>query len=399
MTRDNEPLCVAGRPVAPFLRARVPALSRRVVARLRKELPAYAMLPREEIAGDIADIVQHTMRLFADAIECRAPAGDEAYDRQRESAAQRAEEGVPLDAILTAYHMGTAMCWELIADGGGPEDLPHLQEMFALTLALQRQLTSAVAGAYLAAKRIMDSEEHSGRHALMAALLAGEPPQGARTAPLYAVVALVLGEHPDEAGPASRAAVAARRKIRRVRAVLDAFAGEPVLAALDTGGGTVLLPVTQPPAWPDLRDLVDRAAKEAGVPLTAAASCVEPAGVPAAVARGAEIVVLARRTGRPPGLYRLADVLLDYQLTRPSPALPELAALLAPLDGRPELLHTLRTYLAHDLDRRATAAALHVHPNTVDYRVRRITALTGLAPARPADLQLINAALVARCAD
>lgn len=103
-----------------------------------------------------------------------------------------------------------------------------------------------------------------------------------------------------------------------------------------------------------------------------------------------------RRAGRPAGLYRLADVLLDYQLSRPSQALSGLAALLAPLDRKPELLRTLEHYLAGGLDRRGTGTALHVHPNTVAYRVRRIGELTGLDPARPGDLQLLNAALVAR---
>lgn len=60
------------------------------------------------------------------------------------------------------------------------------------------------------------------------------------------------------------------------------------------------------------------------------------------------------------------------------------------------MLRTLETYLELGLDRRATAAALHIHPNTVDYRIRRIDRLTGLSPARPADLQHISAALVAR---
>ncbi|MYW10435.1 PucR family transcriptional regulator, partial [Streptomyces sp. SID2563] len=133
-----------------------------------------------------------------------------------------------------------------------------------------------------------------------------------------------------------------------------------------------------------------------GVPVTAAAETAAPDGVPAAVARNGEIVDLVARTGRAPGLYRLADVLLEYQLSRPSEALRGLAGLLSPLDAKPELLHTLETYLGHGLDRRAAAAALHVHPNTVDYRIRRIDRLTGLSPARPADLQHLSAALVAR---
>src|SRR5690242_17697029 len=80
VTRDKElpvehsPLVIAGRPVAVRLRARVPALTTRVVARLLSDLPVYAQLPHEEIAGDIADIVQHNLRLFADVLEHRRSA-------------------------------------------------------------------------------------------------------------------------------------------------------------------------------------------------------------------------------------------------------------------------------------------------------------------------------------
>jgi sugar diacid utilization regulator len=43
----------------------------------------------------------------------------------------------------------------------------------------------------------------------------------------------------------------------------------------------------------------------------------------------------------------------------------------------------LELYLAEDLNRRRTATAPHLHPSTVDYRLRRVVALTGLDPARP----------------
>lgn len=45
------------------------------------------------------------------------------------------------------------------------------------------------------------------------------------------------------------------------------------------------------------------------------------------------------RLARPaPGLYVLRDVLLDDQLSRPSDAQQQLAALLDPLDSHPDLL-------------------------------------------------------------
>ncbi|MER7541736.1 helix-turn-helix domain-containing protein [Spirillospora sp. NPDC127506] len=386
-------LRMAGRPLAAHLRARAPQLTRRVVARLLAELPVYAELPQEEVAGDIAGIVQHSLRQFADVLERRRPAGPEEFGRQRDSAALRAEEGVPLDAILTAYQIGAAMAWDELAAGAEPADLPAFQEALGYFLDFQRLLISSVSAAYLEVRQILDSQEHGGRHALMTALMTGET-AGHRPAPRYAVLALAFAPHPDEAGAGQRARIAARRKIRRIRTVLDEVADEPAFTALDSSGGTALLPYSA--GWDVLHDLVARAAKCADVPVTAAAEITGPAGIPAAVAQTAEIMDLVRRAGRPPGLYRLADVLLDYQLSRPSGALPGLAALLAPLDRKPELLRTLERYLACDLDRRATGAALHVHPNTVAYRVRRISALTGLDPARPGDLQLLHAALIAR---
>lgn len=413
MTRDNSardrapttraaPLLIGGRPVAAQLRAGAPGLTRRVMARLPAELPAYAALPDEELAGDIAGIVQHTVRLFADVVERRLAVGDADLSPQRASAVQRAEEGVPLDAILTAYQIGVEMCWHESTAHAHPDDLPSVLELFGHMMRLQRELVAAVSAAYLDARQSLDGEAERGRHSLLAALLAGESPDavagrtGMRPAARYIVLTLAVAAHPDEARAGPRAGVAARRKLRRIRQALDRFTGEPALTALDAGGGTALLPVDAAPAWPDVRSLIAHAAHSSGSEITAAAAVVDPAGIPNAVTRNAEVVRLVRDSGRGPGLYLLADVLLDYQLSRPSAALAALAELVAPLDRKPELLHTLETFLTHGLDRRVTAATLHLHPNTVDYRIRRVAQLTGLSPGRTRDLHQLNAALVAR---
>lgn len=407
-TGTTHDLRIGGRPLAPLLRARAPRLSQRVLERLLSELPTYTELPREAVAGDVADIVQHSVRLFADVLERRRPAADAALARQRESAAQRAEEGVPLDAIITAYHLGVAVIAEELTADARPGDVADILELQRHLLCTQRQLTSAVSAAYLETRQLIDSQEDGGRHALMAALLAGEPVgdrsgrRGVlRPADWYVTLALFLAPHPDETdhGRAPGAAIAARRKIRRVRGVLDRYAGQPVMTDLDATGGTALVPVPAPPPWDELRGLVAACAKAAGSPITAAAATADPAdpaAVPSAVSQNTDIVELLLRTGRPPGLYRLADVLLEYQLSRPGEARDRLALLLAPLDHKPVLLTTLETYLREDLDRTATATSLHVHPNTVAYRIRRITELTGLSPHRPTDLHHLNAALLAR---
>jgi DNA-binding PucR family transcriptional regulator len=54
---------------------------------------------------------------------------------------------------------------------------------------------------------------------------------------------------------------------------------------------------------------------------------------------------------------------------------------------------TLATFVECDLDRRASAARLHIHPNTLDYRLRRIRELASLELDRPDDLALVSLAL------
>ena len=58
-----------------------------------------------------------------------------------------------------------------------------------------------------------------------------------------------------------------------------------------------------------------------------------------------------------------------------------------------ELLHTAGVLVDHNMDRRAAAIALHLHPNTVAQRVRRLEELTELDLTRPADLLQLTAAL------
>jgi DNA-binding PucR family transcriptional regulator len=52
------------------------------------------------------------------------------------------------------------------------------------------------------------------------------------------------------------------------------------------------------------------------------------------------------------------------------------------LSGGSALIDTVTTYLEQGFSLEATARLLFVHPNTVRYRLRRVSELTGLIPAR-----------------
>jgi DNA-binding PucR family transcriptional regulator len=71
------------------------------------------------------------------------------------------------------------------------------------------------------------------------------------------------------------------------------------------------------------------------------------------------------------------------------------AQVLEPLaeEDRGELAHTLRALIERRLDRTATSAALHVHRNTLAYRLKRIEEITGLDLGSPRDLTSVYASL------
>jgi sugar diacid utilization regulator len=384
----------------------VPKLARRMIDRFVEEIPLYGLLPREQLEGEILSITIENLRLFFGMLRSGLPLPPDTLGDVRLSAARRAEERVPLDAVLTAYHVGARIGWEAIVADAGEDETEAVIAAGSRVLAYTQQVTAEVAAAYLEEQQTIYGEERDARRALASALLAGDPAEalaarlGVTIADAYVVVALRMDPHPDEGERGVGGAVAARRKVRRAQRALDQWLGEPVLGLLDPTGGAVLLPseLEEAAALADrLPALADALRQAAGAEVTAgAAVAVGAHDVARATGQAQDVVRLARALGRPPGGYTLRDVLLEYQLTRPSDALGDLADLLDPLDRNPDLPLTLEAYLEHDLDRRRTAGALHVHPNTLDYRLRRIVELTGLDPSTTRGLQLLGAALAAR---
>jgi hypothetical protein len=382
--------------------ARLPVLARCMVETFLDELPIYRMLPREQLDGEITRICEENLRVFFATLREDRPPSAEELTEPRASAARRAQERVPLDAVLAAYHIGGRIGWAELVTQARPEEGRQLVSAADRVLRYVADVTGAVATAYLEERQSIHGEERDASRGLAAALLAGKEAGalaarlGVQLAPCYVVLALELGDGREEGAAGVAGAVAARRKTRRIQERLDAAVGEPVLGLLDTSGGTVLLPEGTVPTE-GLRTLVAELASVAGVPVRAAAAePTTPEGLASAAEQARDVLRLSARLGRPAGLYVLRDVLLEYQLTRPSDALPALAQLLEPLERNPDLLHTLESYLEQDTDRRRAAAALHVHPNTLDYRLKRIVELTGLDPATTAGLQLMAAAAAAR---
>jgi hypothetical protein len=378
----------------------------RLANRITRRLPVLTKtLMRDPYAEQSAPIAADTLRLLVRGLHDEPAVSDADLNSLRNAAIQHADEGTPLRTLVSGCHAAARIVGGALLEEVPAEEAALLRGAGERLLRVLEEVTRTVTEAYLEEQFAIRGEERDAKRALAGALISGEHAGGpaarlgVRIAAAYVVLALRYHslEGEDEAPVA---AVAARHRMRRTQEQLDKFTGESVLSLLDPGGGSALLP-TDPDNVNTLLSRLPTLLRGIQVatgttPIAGAAGCVGVIAVSRAAQQARDVLGIAGRLGRPPGVYTLNDVLLEYQLTRDSDARPMLAGLLDPLEGNTDLVQTLESYFGHDLDRRSTAAALHVHPNTLDYRLRRVAQLTGLDPGKPSGQQLLAAALTAR---
>lgn len=401
---DHNTLLFGGQPLHLLLRRAERELVTRILDALVAEIPVYGRLPRELVEGDVRRVVSQALRMYAASIPEGGHPPAAALERLAASAERRAEEGVPMSMVMTAYFRGSHIATQWAMEQATPDELDSVRRTASLLITFLEHAAAAVATGYARHSEGVLAEQASARQALTHALVEGDAAaqlQAAARAAIqlpagYLAVAITAGLHPDEGDESRDRSVATRRKVRRIRDELQRHFSEPVLWLAAEHGGLALVPVHDPGDHALLRAAFPALERAAGAPAHAGMAGAAPAGVAGAATIAREVLEVARRFGLPPGAYSLDDVAVEYQLTRPSPALDVLSARLAALEKTPELAETLEVFIGSGLRRRQTANQLGVHPNTIDNRLRKVATVTGLDPARAEHLPTIRAALAAR---
>lgn len=320
------------------------------------------------------------------------PAGTDGLEA---AAATCAHAGIPIDTVLRAVNEAFKAGLDLIARPE-PADTVGVVTGIGRVVELSKLVTGAVSKAYVREYKADAAERQTTTHNLTSALLGGHPPaHDLLVAAEYFVLAVALPAHPDEDRPGLDRQVVARRKLRRLQSALAELLDGEALSLLSVDGGTVLVPCTAS-TDAELDGLVQALAGAARVPITATVVNARPHEVPSAARQAHELLDTAQRMGLDPGLHRFPELALQHQLSRPGIAREVLGNHLTPLDEHPELRDTLQVYIDADSSRLRAAERLGVHPNTVDYRLRRIGELTGFDPARASGLWYLRSALIAR---
>ncbi|MEU3664477.1 helix-turn-helix domain-containing protein [Streptomyces sp. NPDC032940] len=368
----------------------LPGLTDRLVALLREQEPAYRTALTKDPAATWQEAHRSLRHSVTSLLDPRG-ARDAARRCSWRIGTTRAEQGLPLDALLHAFRLGGSLVWQRLVEETSrtaPEDVRLLVHVAADVWNFVDEHCTLVADAYRQTEWQLSRRRENRARLLAAGLLDGtsriaDLPEAAQALELpeqgrYAVVA-VAGTHPARS-TAVRAAVVPEGTRVHWHTGAEVDYGIVLLAAGDDelplpgdalpGGLRVGIgsPVEGLAAVGDARGLAD----------TALGICPEHGGtVRLADHLPAALVVAAPELGR-----SLADRVLG-PLLRLEPA------------DRDVLLDTLTTWLDCDGSAQRAGERLYCHRNTVLNRLRRCEQLTSHSLSRPADLVQITLALTA----
>jgi hypothetical protein len=352
---------------------RLPSVLEEVAGQLATQHPGYAGFVDAEFRNVLAGAEAFTERVFRVAAEGHHSRSGFVTDAERALfmtiGREHYHQHQDIDALLAAYRIGAAVAWRHIADVALRHRLPSTRfaGLAAAVFAAVEELSAASRQGYVAAESERRQSVRRHRHELLELLLSEGP---SRTA-IEAVAARADWPVPERA-----AVVLVDDADPGAREQLDALDGV-------IGDGPVL--VVPEPDRPGRAEHLGSLLHGRGAVL----------GTTVPVDRlhaGLELARLAARlrdggllTGDPLVVDDHLDALIVHRDEQLLEALR--ARLLAPVLELPgssadRLVETLGSWLLHLGNGRAVAEELHVHPQTVRYRLGRLRALLDLDSPR-----------------
>jgi len=375
------------RDLSRALLPRVDDFAHRMAERIRAQEPLYAaglaVTPEELRASCRENLLYVFGRLAGDPnVGIEAP---------RATGARRAESGVPLSAVLQAFRIGGRLVWELLVEHADHEAQDTLLRCDADVWAVSDDLAEAAADAFHGASADRARHDSQLRSALLNSLLDGKLGDGAR---LWESAALLkLPQQGTFVVVAAECPAPGEEALPRIEELLrrhDVVSAWRLDAELHEGL------VTLRPRFDIERlctELASVALQRVGVSetysdLDTTASALRQARL-ACAAGTPQTRSLVRFDEQP-----VAVLLVSSPDASESVARRILGPVLdLPDDDRAVIIDTVRAWLADAGSSSTTAARLHVHRNTVRYRMRRLEELTGRSLAKPLDLAELHVAL------
>jgi hypothetical protein len=346
----------------------VPDVVPGIIDRIRAASPDYSAVPREDHERHVSE----QFRGLLDGLAGRRPPTGSQTELARELGRQRAKQGVPVEEMIGAYHVGYREMWNILlahADARDPQLTVRLVRLVDLVWTWIRLISSASADAHAEVLRSQHAVQITLAHRFLETLRGGE---AASDEAVHLAHALAFD--PDDEFQAVCFPIPARsdEQLDQLRQRLGRLPGT-VHSATRGSYGIVLFQVVQAdsiiatmrttlPALP-----VGVGVRRPGL-AGAESSIVDAERALAVAAQGNSVVLFSEE-------WLLATLLTHRQRLAPLLQNGKETAV-----SHPHLARAVLGYADHGFSVTAAARKLHLHPNTVKYRLDRWTQLTGWDP-------------------
>ena len=364
----------------------VPGLAAEMAVRIMEQEPMYrdpAVIDPAELERSCRENIVYILTQLAGL-----PAPDTVAARTTGSL--RADQGIPIDAVLQAFRVGARFLWEVLVDRADEDTRDSLLPAAADIWAVSDRLAVDVTDAYRATAAARAQIDRQVREAVLDALLVGSSDHSPSwdsahllRLPQEGRFVVVAAECP---GPGADALPAVESLLRE-----ENIASAWRLAADMQEGAVSLRPRFGQHQLADLLRTVARgrvgisgsygrlvdtpvALREARL----ACRTVTPGETDVGVFEDEPVGVLL--AGSPDAARNVARRVLGRVLD-------------LPIADRRQLLETTRVWLAEGGSTMAAARRLHLHRNGVRYRLNRLEELTGRQLSAPADAADVHIAL------
>jgi sugar diacid utilization regulator len=408
--RDDAADSPAARAIADRIAAGRHELAQRIVDRCREEIADYRLVDDEEVLADVLAFSLDGLEALTAGLQDGQPASAARLEPARAAGRRRFHQRVSLESFLHAIRIWARVVWDAVLEEVRADRRDELEAALTVALRLLSQIdevSTAAADAYLDEVRARGLLQRD----LMDALITGRGDTeiarrragalGLRLAENYVVIVLRASDvDPEDARRQSLSTqVALDRIVHAIRGQLRPAAGS-LIVGMRHGDIVALYPVSGPDGVAEVRcecaALVDALGIDVGIGI--GGWHAGPAAIASGYREALDAADIAEAHGIRDRAVVLDEVLIEHIFRSSSYADRILAETMRPVieydcAHQGSLVTTLRTYLGAGLNLTRTAKALFVHPNTVEYRLRRIRELSGRDPRSPDDLLILSLAI------
>lgn len=375
---------------AERLSHRLDEVTAAMLARILDEVPVYRRLPPDGLAN-VEQLASRNTRVLSEALRTGGSLHREDLRYVAEHARERLRRGVSLESMLHAYRVGLTAFWEeCIAEGvalGFSRDTAL--ELARRTSELSDDLTTHAAETYVREESRLRALSDQAARDLLEMLLRGEHDNEVLRSHLAFPgldsaerLVVVVGQISSSAKTQSDALDTASQALSRALRT----GGAAPLVAVRTGTVVAVAPVEAAVSVPERLHRVHDELREEGTQVLCGLSSPRAglAGIPGGFDQAA-LALSCASAERPVVSLSELPVIQSLLLGATSTMRSVLAAQAREidLDGRdplPMMRETLQAFGEADMNVTRTARALHVHPNTLRYRLQRIRERTGRDP-------------------